>query len=68
MLVSLYLISRPLKTRTIFLRLLFMDKGKASYPLIIFLQANHQNSAVAGLLIIPAHADQEGLSLDHQHR
>ena len=40
--------------------------GKTSYPLFLYLQAPCQKAAVVDLLIIPAQADQEVLSLDHQ--
>ena len=34
--------------------------------LVLWLQAPHQKSVVAGSLLISAQADQEVLSLDHQ--
>ena len=46
----------------------FMLSGsnKKLYPLVFWLQAPHQKTAVAGLLIITTQVDQEVISFDHQ--
>ena len=43
-----------------------MDQAKNIYPLVLWIQAPNQKSAVVGSWIIPAQAYQEVLSLDHQ--
>ena len=57
--LSQYLISRSLKTRTRFLLICFVGQGETSYPLVIWLQAPRQKSVVVVFLFILAQADWE---------
>ena len=70
--VSAYAVSKPIfyikatKYKKIFLHLCCLDQSKLSYPLVLWLQAPRQKAVVVSLLLFPAQADQEVLSLDHQ--